>query len=113
MNEISRDEQVKNIVKGLETTLTELKPRLTEQVDGMTTKQLRRALKASINFITTKTDDTDVNALGESEKEFLGGIFAAVEARVHYSLHIISEIQREEIQKQNDAEKAKGEVDEA
>lgn len=113
MSGISRDEQVKNIVKGLETTLTELKPRLHDQVDGLTTKQLRRALKASINYITTKADDTDAAALGEAEKEFLGGMFAAVETGVQYSLHIISEIQREEIQKQNDAEKAKGEVDEA
>lgn len=107
MTELTRDEQVKNLVKGLETTLTELKSKLHDQVDGLTTKQLRRALKASINYITTKQDDTDATALVEEEKEFIGGMFAAIESGVQYSLHIISELQREAIQKQNDEEKEK------
>lgn len=112
MSELTREEQVNNIVKGLETTLTELQPKLHEQVDGLSTKQLRRALKASINYITTKQDDTKAESLVEAEREFLGGMFAAIESGVQYSLHIISEIQRAEIQKKNDAEKAEGETNE-
>jgi len=112
MSELTREEQVHNIVKGLETTLTELQPKLHDQVDGLSTKQLRRALKATINYVTTKKDDTEATALAEAEKQFIGGMFAAVESGIQYSLHVISEIQREEIQKQNDAEKAQGESNE-
>ena len=112
MTELTREQRVENIVKGLETTLTDLQPKLHDQVDGLSTKQLRRALKATINYITTKTDDTAAGSLSEAECEFLGGMFASVETGVQYSLHIISEIQRAEIQKQNDAEKAEGESNE-
>jgi len=84
-----------NIVLGLERTLGELGPKLADQVDGLTTKQLRRALKATINYVATKTDQTDAAALKQEEQKFIGGMFALVESGVNYSLHILAELQKE------------------
>jgi len=112
MSELTREEQVDNIIRGLETTLTELQPKLYDQVDGLSTKQLRRALKASINYITAMEDDTKAESLVETERQFLGGMFAAIQSAKEYHLNIISKLSQEYIDKQNDAEKAEGETNE-
>lgn len=94
--ELTREEKSQAYIKGLEMTLGDLQPRLHDQIDGLSTKQLRRALKASVNYITTRTDDTDAKALPESEREFLGGMFAAIETSVQYAINVIGELQHKQ-----------------
>lgn len=98
--ELSRQQKAEAYIKGLEMTLRELQERLHDQVDGLTTKQLRRALKASVNYITTRSDDTDAQALKKDEQEFIGGMFAAVETGVQYAIHVIGELQSEQNKEQ-------------
>ncbi len=108
MSTFTKKEVAENYIKGLEMTLNELQPKLDAQVDGLSTKQLRRALKATISYVTTREDDRDASALKPEENEFIGGLFAAIESGVQYSIHIIGEMQRQ----QQDAEKAQGENNE-
>ena len=86
---------MEQVVQGLETTLGELGPALLGQVDGLTQKQLKRALKAVVNYIYRKEDDTQVSGISDREKRFLGGMFALVETGVQYSLHILSQLEKE------------------
>lgn len=119
--ELTREEKSQAYIKGLKMTLNELQSRLHDQADGLSTKQLRRALKASVNYITTRTDDTDAKALPESEREFLGGMFAAIETSVQYAINVIGELQykqdsvSEQVENQESVEKSdtkKGEENE-
>ncbi len=106
MSKFTKQEVGENYIKGLELTLKELKPKLDDQVDGLSTKQLRRALKATISYVTTREDDRDAGALKPEENEFIGGLFAAYETSVQYAIHIIGQLQKQ----QQDAEKSdKGE----
>lgn len=89
---ISRQE----VVKGLENTLESLQPELLKRVDDMSTKQLRRLLKAVVNFICTAQDDTDTGALGQLEQKTMGAMILAIETSRQYYLHILKELQEEQ-----------------
>jgi len=99
------EDTFQDMIKGLEMTLDDLRPRLYDTVDGLTTKQLRRSLKAAINFIATREDDTNIEALLEGEKMFIGSLFSLIETSANYRVHILAKIQKEV------AETAKGEQD--
>ena len=110
---MSTDEQkienlTQNIVEGVERVLGEFGESLPPQIDGMSTKQLRRALKATVNYIYKKDPDVDLKSLSEREQKFLGGMFNLVEAGASYTMHILGELQREQDEKAK-AEKNKGE----
>lgn len=109
MSKFTKQEVGENYIKGLEMTLNELQPKLDEQVDGLSTKQLRRALKATISYVTTRDDERDSGALKPEENEFIGGLFAAYETSVQYAIHIIGQLQK---QQQDAEESAKGESNE-
>ncbi len=94
-----------NILEGVERTLQDLGSKLPEQVDAMSSKQLRRALKATINYIYKKDPDVDLKALAEREQKFLGSMFTLVEAGASYTMHILGELQREQDEKARAAEK--------
>lgn len=95
--------RVEDVIRGLETTLEELYPVLMEQIDDMSTKQLRRAFKSTLTFIAQAKDETEVGGLGQKEQMYLGGLITLVEVSRQYYLHIIKQIQQE------NAAKAKGE----
>ncbi len=87
-----------DVVRGLETTLEELEPVLKDQIDGMSTKQLRRALDAAITFIAKAKDERDMGALGHQEQRFIGGLITLIESSRQYYLHIIGQIQKEQME---------------
>lgn len=101
------DKLAENIVEGVERVLNELGNKLPDQIDAMSPKQLRRALKATVNYIYKKDPDIDLKALAQREQEFLGGMFNLVEAGASYTMHILGELQKEQDEK-NRAESAKG-----
>lgn len=104
--------QAEHIIEGLELSLQRLGPELLDQVDGMTQKQLRRALKSTIKYIYMKEDDTDLTAVSKREQKFIGGMISIVETGVQYSLHIISQLQKEKMKKENNNETSEGENNE-
>jgi hypothetical protein len=89
-----------NIVENIERVLSQLGESLPEQVDGLSQKQLRRALKATINYVYKKEDDTVTDSLSDREKKFIGGMITLVEAGTQYSMHIISELHQQQLEQQ-------------
>lgn len=98
------EQMSKDIVRGLERTLGDLGPKLVDQVDNLSTKQLRRALKASINFIYKADDKIDESALKQEELRFIGEMFALIETGKQYTLNIIAELQKEREERERQGE---------
>jgi len=96
------DKLAGGIVEGIERTLKTLGEQLPEQVDAMTSKQLRRALNATINYIYKKDPEVDLKALSEREQKFLGSMFSLVEAGASYTMHVLGELQQEYDKKQKE-----------
>jgi hypothetical protein len=95
-----------SIVEGIERTLEELGSTMPDQVDALSQKQLRRALKATINYIYKKDPELQIDDLGVREQKFLGSMFSLVEAGAGYTMHILGELQQEQDKKKReDAEK--------
>ena len=93
-----------NIVLGLERTLEELGEELLGKVDGFSTKQLRKVLKAHINFTSTKDHKYEHSpSYSEQDKErvlkFLAGLDALHEASVQYAIYILGQVQKEQDEK--------------
>jgi hypothetical protein len=99
------DKLTENIVEGVERTLNELGTKLPDQIDAMSPKQLRRALKATVNYIYKKDPDVDLKTMAKREQDFLGGMFSLVEAGASYTMHILGELQREQDNKAREAAK--------
>lgn len=89
-----------NVIRGIETTLQELPPRLFDNIDNMSTKQLRRALRGTINYLATKTDDTEMEALKPVEQQFIGSMHMLAEMSIQYSIHILREHYKEQAEKE-------------
>jgi len=94
------EDLAEKIVEGLEITLNQFGDVLPEQVDGLTPKQQRRALKAVIGYLHKKDPNVDLKALTEREQKFLGGLFNLAEAAVQYSIYALGEAQKEYDEKQ-------------
>ena len=99
------DELSSNIYKGLEFTVTDLQSKLPEEVDGLSTKQLRRALKAVILY--PEVPDELADAMAEREKKFSASMLALHQASVQLEIRAIGQLQAEHDRKV--AEAAKGE----
>jgi hypothetical protein len=103
------DKLTENIVEGVERTLNELGTKLPNQIDAMSPKQLRRALKATVNYIYKKDPDVDLTSMAKREQDFLGGMFSLVEAGASYTMHILGELQRDQDNKAREAKELKDE----
>lgn len=93
-----------SIVEGIERTLNELGSTMPDQVDALSQKQLRRALKATINYIYKKDPELQIDDLGAREQKFLGSMFSLVEAGAGYTMHILGELQQEQDKKRREEE---------
>jgi len=113
MKELEPSEEVKvselasNIYRGLETTILELQKKLPSDVDGMSTKQLRRALKAVINY--PEVEEESAKVMTEREQKFVASMFALHQASVQLEIKAIGEMQREYDLKQQEAQTEQGE----
>jgi len=92
------DNLVQNIYDGLEITVKELQKTLPDQVDGMTVKQLRRSLKAVINY--PEIDEDSVKVMAEREQRFTASMLALRQAGVQLEIKAIGELQRAHDEKQ-------------
>ena len=81
-----------NIYRGLELTVNDLQSKLPDEVDGLSAKQLRRALKAVINYPEI---DGDGNKLTEREQRFLASMFALHTSKVQLEIRVIGQLQKE------------------
>ncbi len=99
------DELASNMYKGLEYTVTDLQEKLPNDVDGLSTKQLRRALKAVILY--PEVPDHLADSMSEREKKFSASMLALHQAGVQLEIRAIGHLQREHDRKV--AEAAKGE----
>ena len=81
-----------NIMKGLELSVTQLQAKLDDQVDGLSTKELRRALKAVVNYPATPTNLTAAN---KREQEVIAGLFSLHQMQVQLEIQVIGELQKE------------------
>jgi hypothetical protein len=90
-----------NIVLGLERTLEDLGEKLPLEVDGMSAKQLRRAMKALIGYTATRADISDIKTLTERERKFLAGLMALQESSINYTIHILGQVQQAQDAKEN------------
>lgn len=84
----------RDLMQGLEITITEMQDRLRDQVDGLSTKQLRRALLAHINY----PDTPEIDDLTLREQKFLSGLILLHQNRVPYEIQILADIQKEQEQ---------------
>ena len=105
---MSKDqEQIKieaeHAIQGLEMSLEKLGSEMVEQVDGLSSKQLRRALKASVEYIyKRKVETSKADSLTDREKKFIGGLAAIIDMGFVYQQHILKEIQEEQANQQGE-----------
>lgn len=92
------DRTVEDIFKGLELTVKELQSKLPDEVDAMSTKQLRRALKAVILY--PNVDDSVTGNMTPREQKFMASMLALHQAGVQLEIKVIGELQEEYDQKQ-------------
>ena len=97
-------ERAEDLVNGLATTLETLGPKLTTDVDGLSTKQLRRVLKQTIAFITRLEDATKESDLGDREKQFLGEMIAIIEASKNFYVHFMAKQQMDRLVSEKSAD---------
>ena len=100
------DDLAKDIYRGLEYTVNELQQILPSEVDGLSTKQLRRALKAIILY--PELPDEMADSMAEREQKFNAQMMALRQAGVQLEIRAIGELQREHDRKIAEASK-KGE----
>lgn len=109
---MSKDqEQIKieaeHAMQGLEMSLEKLGSEMLDEVDGLSTKQLRRALKASVEYIyKRKVETSKADSLSDREKRFMGSLGAIIDMGFVYQQHILKEIQQERaLQGENNEQK--------
>lgn len=99
---MSKDqEQIKieaeHAIQGLEMSLEKLGSEMLDEVDGLSTKQMRRALKASVEYIyKRKVETSKADSLSDREKRFMGSLAAIIDMGFVYQQHILKEIQEEQ-----------------
>jgi len=88
--------ETEHAIQGLEMSLEKLGSDMLDQVDGLTTKQLRKALKASIEYIYSRqVTSVPEDSLSEREKKLLGGLAAIIDMGFVYQQHVLKQIQQE------------------
>jgi len=92
------EELTGNIYRGLELTVTELQNKLPDAVDGLSTKQLRRALKAVILYPEVPEDLAA--SMSDREQRFSASMLALHQAGVQLEIRAIGQLQREHDMKQ-------------
>lgn len=88
--EIERTYQ--DILKGLELSVTQLQERLNYQIDSLSTKELRRSLKAIIDYPEIATH---IRAASRREQEMISGLYSLHQMRVQLEIQILGELQKE------------------
>lgn len=88
--ELTAEQVYENMLQGLEIGIQDLQGRLTEEVDGLSQKQLRRCLKALINYPEAEHD-------GKSERElkFVTGLYTLHQMQVQLEIQAIGQLQEE------------------
>ena len=99
--DLTAEEIYDNMLKGLEIGIKDLQGKLTEKVDGLSQKQLRRCLKALINYPETEHE-------GKSEREikFITGLYTLHMQQVQLEIQAIGQLQ-EELDKKKEQENDK------
>ena len=79
-----------NMLEGLEIGIKDLQGRLTEQVDGLSQKQLRRCLKALINY-----PQEELGHNSERETKFVTALYTLHQMQVQLEIQAIGQLQEE------------------
>ena len=87
---LTAEEIYDNMLQGLEIGIKDLQGRLSEQVDGLTQKQLRRCLKAVINYPEAQQD-----VKTEREAKFVTGMYTLHMQQVQLEIQAIGQLQEE------------------
>jgi CII-binding regulator of phage lambda lysogenization HflD len=99
---LTAEEVYENMLQGLEIGILDLQGKLTEEVDGLTQKQLRRCLKAIINYPEAEQD-----VKTEREAKFVTALYTLHQQQVQLEIQAIGQLQ-EELDKQREKEKENG-----
>jgi hypothetical protein len=110
VDESKVDELASNMYKGLELTVVDLQDKLPLEVDGLSTKQLRRALKAVILY--PEVPDHLADSMSDREKRFSASMLALHQAGVQLEIRAIGNLQREHDRKIREAAKKQEESNE-
>lgn len=95
---LTADDVYNNMLEGLEVGIRDLQGRLGEQVDSLSQKQLRRCLKAIINYPEAEQD-----VKSEREAKFVTGLYTLHMQQVQLEIQAIGQLQ-EEYEKQMEKE---------
>lgn len=95
-NKDIQEEGFEALKVGLETTLHRLGSTLPEDIDGASTKGLRRALKTLVEYMYTRQPSLDFNSLTKREARFIGELITLHETATQYTIQTIAEIQKEQ-----------------
>ena len=90
--------------EGLEMTLEKIGDETYESIDGLTTKQMRRALKATVEYLYKRKISVDEKSLSDREKLLLGSIGALVEMGFAYQQYVFKQIEQEKLAESNEGE---------
>lgn len=91
------DDVYNNMLEGLEVGIKDLQGRLTEQTDALSQKQLRRCLKALINY-----PEADQTANTERELKFITGLYTLHQMQVQLEIQAIGQLQKEMEEKEQE-----------
>lgn len=101
MSEQFTEEQIEktmqDITRGLEISIVKLQDGLNNRIDGLTQKQLRRALKAIVNF---PEPQVDLDALTQSERETIGELYTLHQSQVQLEIQVLGQLQKEQQEKE-------------
>ena len=88
--ELTPEKVYQNMLEGLEVGIKDLQGRLTEQTDGLSQKQLRRCLKALINY-----PESELGHNSERETKFVTGLYTLHQMQVQLEIQAIGQLQEE------------------
>jgi hypothetical protein len=87
------DNLAERMYDGLEKTVQDLQASLPLVVDELSSKQLRRALKAVISYPEIETENA--RSMSEKEQKFNAGLIALHQASVHLEIRVLGQLQQE------------------
>jgi hypothetical protein len=94
--DLTVDDVYNNLLEGLEVGIKDLQGRLTEQVDALSQKQLRRCLKSLINY-----PEEDLAHNSERETKFVTGLYTLHQMQVQLEIQVIGQLQKEMEEKES------------
>lgn len=94
---------MKDVIAGLKITLRETQGNLIQGIDDMSTKQLRRALEATVNILAYDESeaDRDLTALSQTENKYLGNLVTLIKTNQAYHVYQVGEMQKERLTAEN------------